>query len=118
MNQSMYVGILTRHIQWYSRFFLTTYGYTLYCGCMYRAFSTLIILGLLVWGFLLWQRHGPNAMVPEYTGRVDNAEMADRCAQYRTEISRDGETVRGEDADISWMLGYGGRIRQLIHGCF
>lgn len=83
---------------------------------MYRIFSVLIIVGLFVWGFLLYQRHGPSAVVPAYTGRADDAETSDRCARYRTEVAGGGE-VAAEEED-AWSLGYGGRIRQLMHGCF
>lgn len=41
-------------------------------------------------------------------GGFDNANEADRCAQFR-EYDEDGKV---------YSLGYGGRIRQLIHGCF
>lgn len=83
---------------------------------MYRIFSVLIILGLFVWGFLLYQRHGSDTLVPEYAGWVDDAEETERCAQYRTEVADDGDLDAEADGD-AWSLGYGGRIRQLIHGC-
>ena len=76
---------------------------------MQRAFSVLIILGLIMWGFLLWERAQPVAQVERVVGQVDNANTADRCAQYKMPAGEDSST---------WSLGYEGRIRQFLHGCF
>lgn len=38
----------------------------------------------------------------------DDAEVSDRCAEFRR--------VDAQDEDV-YSLGYGGRIRQLLHGC-
>lgn len=42
---------------------------------------------------------------------LNDATRTDRCAQYREEQNIDGN----EDV---YSLGYKGRIRQLLHGCF
>ncbi len=76
---------------------------------MQRVFSVLITLGIIMWLFLLWQRAQPVLEVEKVVGEVDNANTADRCAQYRMPA--------GEDAS-TWSLGYEGRIRQLFNGCF
>lgn len=76
---------------------------------MRRIFSILIIFGLIVWGFLLWERMQLEQRVKEIAEEVDDANTTDRCAKYRMTI---------EDDLTTWSLGYGGRIRQLVHGCF
>ena len=76
---------------------------------MQRLFSVLVILGMIIWVFLLWQQAQPIQRVERTAGYVDNANTADRCAQYRMTDDGDGST---------WVLGYGGRIRQLFNGCF
>ena len=75
---------------------------------MHRLFSVLVTLGIIIWVFLLWQRAQPAQRVEWTAGYVDNANTADRCAQYRMTDGNDEST---------WALGYSGRIRQLVHGC-
>ena len=74
-----------------------------------RAFSILIMLGIILWVYLLWQRAHPVERIEQIVGEVDDAEVADRCAKYR--MNDDGD-------ESTWSLGYEGRIRQLVHGCF
>lgn len=50
-----------------------------------------------------------NDQPPERPSSFDDATVADRCAEFRE--------VDEEDEDI-YSLGYKGRIRQLLHGCF
>ena len=76
---------------------------------MMRAFSILIIFGIIVWGFLLWDRTQPVRRVEDIAEKVDDANTTDRCAKYRMTDGGDENT---------WTLGYEGRIRQLVHGCF
>ena len=76
---------------------------------MRRVFSILITLGIIMWIFLLWDRTRPEERVEEIAGKLDDANTADRCTKYRT---------TDEDDLTTWSLGYGGRIRQLVHGCF
>ena len=76
---------------------------------MTRAFSILIISGIIVWGFLMWERTQPTRRVEDIAEKVDDANTADRCAKYR--MMDDGD-------ESTWALGYEGRIRQLVHGCF
>lgn len=76
---------------------------------MQRVFSVLITLGIIVWIYLLWERAQPVERVEDIAGQVDDANTADRCAKYR---------MTDEGDDSTWSLGYGGRIRQLLHGCF
>lgn len=76
---------------------------------MYRIFSALIVLGAIVWVFLLLQRAQLGDQVKEVTKKADNANATDRCAKYRM--------TDGGDEGV-WSLGYEGRIRQLAHGCF
>lgn len=76
---------------------------------MQRVFSILIIVGIIVWAFLLLERAQPDRRVEELTEQFDDANTTDRCAKYRTTDDNDLTT---------WSLGYEGRIRQLMHGCF
>lgn len=83
---------------------------------MYRTFSILVLVGLIVWGFLLLSRYAPGVSLSGFSEEVDDATKADRCAQFRT---TEGVGLEGEQADDgTWKLGYGGRIRQIVHGCF
>ena len=75
---------------------------------MRHAFSILLILGLIIWGFLLWDRANPK----QYTSEFEDAQVSDRCAEFRQEVP----DADGEDSGV-WSLGYEGRIRQLLHGC-
>jgi len=50
-----------------------------------------------------------NGRTPEVPNSFDDATKVDRCAEFRQ--------VDSEDKDI-YSLGYSGRIRQLLHGCF
>lgn len=72
---------------------------------MKQFLSILLIMAVLFMGFILWQR----AQQKEYTEAIDDATVSDRCAEFR-------QTAPGEESE--WSLGYGGRIRQLLHGCF
>lgn len=76
---------------------------------MYRIFSVLLILGVIVWAFLLFQRVEPGQQVETIAGKIDDATVSDRCAEYRLTDGND---------DSTWSLGYEGRIKQLVHGCF
>ncbi len=78
---------------------------------MNRIFSVLIIFGIIVWIFLMWERTQPE----RYAEHFDDANTADRCAEFRQR----GDEVTGdeEDEDV-WSLGYRGRIKQLLNGCF
>ncbi len=83
--------------------------YTVCTNPMRRIFSILLILGVIVWGFLLWDRTRPDRRIETLVEQADNAETADRCAKYRVTDGGDEST---------WSLGYAGRIRQLVHWCF
>lgn len=76
---------------------------------MYRTFSVLVLLGFIVWGFLMLERFGEGSRAREFAERADDANTSERCAEYRTTDGEDEET---------WSLGYVGRVRQLAHGCF
>ncbi len=81
---------------------------------MSRVFSILILLGIALWAFLLLERVRPDQVVEQGVSQLekvpaDNANTTDRCARYRQ---------NSEDDLNTWALGYEGRIRQLIHGCF
>ncbi|MBI4087017.1 hypothetical protein HY416_03500 [Candidatus Kaiserbacteria bacterium] len=76
---------------------------------MHRTFSVLLILGLIVWAFLLLDRANPGEQAIDLAGKADDANTADRCAKYKS---------TDEDDSNTWSLGYEGRIRQLAHGCF
>lgn len=69
---------------------------------MQQALSALVLVGILIWGFLLYQDTHPVDVV----GKFDNAETSSRCAQY------------GYDVEGQQNLGYGDRIKQLMHGCW
>lgn len=43
------------------------------------------------------------------SGSFDDAQKADRCAEFR-QVDPDDQRI--------FSLGYGGRIRQLLRGCF
>lgn len=75
---------------------------------------TLLIIGLIIWGFLLWDRSRPDQYARDFADRaseveLDDATTADRCARFRT---------ASDDDDAIWSLGYMGRIQQLFSGCF
>jgi len=74
-------------------------------------FSTFIlILSIIVAGFLLLHVYdGPDERIQEATQNIENAEESKRCAAFRQELSKDSSI---------WSLGYAGRIRQLVRGCF
>ena len=72
---------------------------------MNQLLGLLLFIAIIFLGFFLWERAQPE----EYTDRIDNAQTSDRCAEFRQRVPDD----EGE-----WSLGYGGRIRQLLHGCF
>lgn len=76
---------------------------------MQRVFSILITLGVIIWVFLLLERAQPVKEAQTLAGETDNAETSDRCAEYRTTSDEDGSI---------WSLGYAGRVRQLVHGCY
>lgn len=86
---------------------------------MQTMLKVVLVLGIAVWIFLMWERAQPDPRTVEetivryneYGERIDNAEVDDRCAEFRTQIE-------GEEVGELWSLGYGGRIRQLIKGCF
>lgn len=63
--------------------------------------GVLIILGVAALYLYL------SAPIP--TGSLEDANVSDRCAQFRQ--------YDDEDKDI-YTLGYAGRIRQIFHGCF
>lgn len=79
---------------------------------MNRLFPVLIILGIMLWGFLMWDRARPDAAVQEFAAQADNANTADRCAKYRTVVTDDA----GDE--IGFFLGYKDRLRQLLDWCF
>jgi hypothetical protein len=76
---------------------------------MQRTLSVLIILGLVIWAFLLWDHYQPEQRYEQATENLNDANKTDRCAEYRVTDNGDERT---------WSLGYEGRIRQLVHGCF
>lgn len=75
---------------------------------MHRALSILILIGLMIWGFLMLERFNRPSHISEISTRMDDAETAERCAEFRMND--------GEDESV-WSLGYAGRIKQFIHGC-
>lgn len=76
---------------------------------MERALKIVLILGIAFWMFLMWESKQPDpvATYNEYGERIDNAEVDERCAEFRRPVGA------GDD----WSLGYGDRIRQLVRGC-
>lgn len=99
---------------------------------MHTMLKVVLVLGIAVWIFLMWERAQPDSRVVgetivrynEYGEQIDNAETDDRCAQFRKPVDMEGGEEGGSD-EINienekgvWSLGYGGRIRQLFHGCF
>ncbi len=83
---------------------------------MNRIFSVLIIFGIIVWGFLMWDRVQPEERAHDIASEFDDANTTDRCAEFRMTEPE----VTGEDNDDEsvWSLGYKGRIKQLLNGCF
>lgn len=69
---------------------------------MNSTLKVLIVFGLVVWGILMYQQYHP----PDLSGKIQDANTADRCAKYRTQV--DGE----ED------MSYGDRFRQFSSGCW
>lgn len=72
---------------------------------MNRFLGVLIILGIIIWGFLIWEKTQP----AQYAENFDDATKADRCAEFKQTID--------DDPDLE-VLGYKGRLRQLAKGCF
>ena len=65
----------------------------------------LAVLAVIVIAFLYLNQQ-PTVGLPE---SLDDAQKADRCAEFRVVSEEDGRI---------FSLGYGGRIRQLLTGCF
>ena len=72
---------------------------------MNKLLSILLILAVIFLGFVLWERAQPE----QYTENFEDAQTSDRCAEFR-------RTAPGDEEE--WSIGYGGRISQLLHGCF
>lgn len=70
---------------------------------MVSFFIAVIIVMVLA---LFYLNERPAIFVP---GTFENAEVSDRCAKFRE--------VNLEDKDI-FSLGYKGRVRQILSGCF
>ncbi len=69
---------------------------------MQQTLSVLVLIGLILWMFLLYEKTHPM----DALNKVDNANTSARCAQF-------GYDVEGER-----NLSYADRIRQLVRGCW
>lgn len=76
---------------------------------MERFPSFVLFFGIIVAIFLLWHAYGPAEQFRAVTQKADNAETEERCAEFREELSEE---------DGIWSLGYAGRFRQFVRGCF
>ena len=72
---------------------------------MQKVFGFLVVLGIVLWVFLVWDREQPE----KYTENIDNANKSERCLEFKRPV---------DDVDGAWSLGYKGRIKQLLSGCF
>lgn len=79
-----------------------TLGRRSYDFDMQQTLSALVLLGLLLWMFLLYEKTHPMDML----NKIDDANTSERCAQF-------GYDVEGERT-----LSYGDRIKQLMKGCW
>lgn len=70
---------------------------------MHSALKLLILVGLIIWGFILLKEHMPNYL-PDI--RIADAETDERCQHF-------GRMEEGEQT-----LQYGDRIRQIFAGCW
>ncbi len=71
---------------------------------MYTALRFLIILGLILWLFFMYEKANPNALLPSFT--VDDATRSQKCAQFAT------------TTDAGTSMDYRDRIKQLLAGCW
>lgn len=71
--------------------------------------KVLLVVGVIVWGLLMWEKSQPDpvATYNEAGEYIGNAEVDDRCKEFRKPI----------DAEDGWSLGYGGRVKQFVSGC-
>ncbi len=69
---------------------------------MQKALQILVIGGLILWGFLWYEKTHPLDMIQ----RVDDATTSARCAKY------------AQDVEGVQVLGYGDRIKQFLRGCW
>ena len=71
---------------------------------MQKALSFLIIIGLVVWGFLMYEKSHPTFSLPHMS--VNAPEQEARCATFGTDV--EGERT----------LSYGDRIKEIMNGCW
>lgn len=71
---------------------------------MNTALKSLILIGVVIWGFFLVEKYAPE-VVPDVQGYFGDSD-SERCAKFGTDI--DG--VRS--------LSYGDRIHQVVSGCW
>lgn len=84
---------------------------SVYNSAMSHFLKVVVMLGVIIWIILLWDRAQPENKAREVSGKIDDATVTDRCAEFRQDAPDD------LDAD-DFSLGYGGRINQFLHGCF
>jgi hypothetical protein len=73
---------------------------------MGKTISFFIAVAVVIIFAFMFLNERSTVVVP---GSFDNAQKADRCAEFKSTID--------DDKDLS-LLGYGGRVKQLLRGCF
>lgn len=68
---------------------------------MQSTLSFLIFIGLLVWGFLMYDKAHPGTLFT-----IHSKTQIERCAKY------------GYDVEGDRTLSYGDRIKEVMHGCW
>ncbi|MBX9906824.1 hypothetical protein K2X96_02930 [Patescibacteria group bacterium] len=71
---------------------------------MYTALRFLIILGLIFWLFVMYEKANPNLPLPSFS--VDDATRSEKCAQY------------AKTTDAGTSMDYRDRIKQFLAGCW
>ncbi len=70
---------------------------------MNKALRYLILIGLVVWGFLMYESSHPNL---NFGGTISDANTDTRCDKFKKDV--EGEQI----------LSYGDRFAQFAQGCW
>ncbi len=69
---------------------------------MQKVLQFLVIVGLLFWGFLWYEKTNPL----NFAINIDDSNTSERCAKY------------AQDVEGVQVLGYGDRVKQFFSGCW